>query len=205
MSDPFNQVGDSFNPHQSFEEFQKERAGANIEDIHKALVLDIPIKKIPEQTFINEILPVITGQTTNADLPALVAGVAGNPFLEIDIIDQQGNILFRMPSLLERDIISQKEASKRGSMQSMLLTMGQLRGQSPARAANYMVHEFNNRGIATNKAELMSSRAARWTVILARYGMAYSGTDKAGKPTVALTAPAPDKKMEIDIDNGDLF
>lgn len=198
-------MSDQINPNQTFEEFQRERGGTDIAEIYSALVVNAPVQKIPEQSFINEIIPVITGQTTNTDLPVLVAGVAGNPFLELDVVDQQGNILFRMPSVYERNLVSQNEASKRGSMQAMLITATQLQAQSPIRANNFVNHELNNRGIATNKAELLSSRAARWTAILARYGLVYSGTDTSGKAIAAKNVIAESKKMEIDIDNGDLF
>lgn len=195
-------MSDEINPIQSFEDFQKERQGASIIDIHKALVLDVEVKKIPESTFIQEILPVIIGESTNADFPALVAAVAGNPFLEVDVIDNAGNILFRMPSLLERNIFNHEAASKRGSLQSLFITAGMLQQQSPRRANNYLAHEFANRGIAQNKAELIAARAVRWTEIFARYGKVYESTNKSG---VAVTTPEKQQRMDLDIENGDLF
>lgn len=186
-----------------FQKFQQERAGGGIADIYKALVVDPPLKTMPESVFINEILPIITGKTTNTDLAVLVAGIAGSPFLDIDIVDASGNKLFTMPSVCERNIFDHKEASKRGSMQSFLITAGQLKQQSPHRANNYMAHEFNQRGIATNAAELVSGRRAKWAAIFARYGVTFESTDANGRPVA--TPIAETKKAELDIDNGELF
>lgn len=200
---------DVTNPNLSYEDFIAAR-DSNIMDIHKAIVEDIPLKTIQEHVFVNEILPIVTGEATNTDLAVLVAAVAGNPFLELNVTDASGTVLFTMPSLFERNVISQEESNKRGSIQSMLMTLDMVRRQSPSRAAKYLAHEFTNRGIATNKAALLSDRHVRWSAICARYGKVYSNTkvDKEGKvtnTTPTAVAIADNRKMEIDISGGDLF
>lgn len=184
-------------------QFRDTRLAHDITAIHKAIVLDAEVKKIPESTFVNEILPVLTGETINSEFPLLMAAVAGNPFLEVDVVNAQGEIIFRMPALFERDIISHEAASKRGSMASMLITAEMIVRQSPARAEKYLEHEFNGRGIATNREELYKKRLDRFNEILARYGktLKADGTVLDGK--VASTANK--EKPQLSFGDDDLL
>lgn len=184
--------------------YRDSKLASQIADIHRSLVLNVEIKKIPEGTFVTEILPVLTGDVISADFPLLMAAVAGNPFLEVDVIDSAGNTLFRMPALLERDIVSHKEASKRGSMQSMIITSEMLMHQSPQRAEKYLEHEFNGRGIALNRDAIINKRQERWIAILARYGktLAFGDTTVTASSTVAAKATT---KPQLDYDDGELL
>lgn len=190
-----NQVG--------FTDFKNSKLASDIVNIHKALVVDAEVKRIPEGTFVKEILPVLSGEAISADFPLLMAAVAGTPFSEVDVVNDAGEVLFRMPALLERNIVSHEEASKRGSMASMLITAEMLGKQSPKRAENYLAHEFDGRGIATNRDEIINQRQARWNTILARYGKSLKadGTVTDGKDSTPTNAEKP----QLDFDNGDLL
>lgn len=189
-------------PTLGYEEFLKDKTESDISSIYKALVVDLPIRKVKESVFIKEILPVLTGEATDVGFPTLVAAVAGNPFLEIDIIDNAGQTLFRMPSLLDRNIFDHRESGKRGSIGNMLVTVGQISMMSPKRAANYLAHEFTNRGIAPNANQMISSKIDRWNAIFARYGKVFMGPPSA--KAVAGVIPE-ERRMEVDLDNDDLF
>lgn len=186
-----------------FADYKSGKLASDIVNIHQALVVGIEVKRIPESTFVKEILPVLTGEAVSADFPLLMAGVAGGPFSEVDVINDAGEVLFRMPALLERNIISHEEASKRGSMASMLMTAEMLAKQSPARAENYLAHEFDGRGIATNRDEIINQRQARWNSILARYGKALhsDGTVTDGKEVTPVSAEKP----QLDFDDDELL
>lgn len=190
-------------PQGGITEFKNNKLAQDITAIHKALVVDAVVAKIPEGTFVNEILPVLTGEVVNSEFPLLMAAVAGNPFSEVDVVGADGNVLFRMPALLERNIISHKEASKRGSLSSMMITAGMLSHQSPARAEKYLEHEFSGRGIATNRDEIIKARQERWNVILARYGktLKLDGTVVDGT-SVAVTSS---EKPALEFENGGLL
>lgn len=190
------------------EGFKNNRLASDITNIHKALVLEPEVKKIPEGTFVQEILPILTGEVIASDFPLVMAAVAGNPFLELDVVDTAGNVLFRMPALLERDIVSHEEASKRGSLASMMITAEQVMKLSPQRAEKYLEHEFNGRGIAKNRDELYKKRQARWNEILARYGKSLKadGTvvDSTG-PGAKSTKADNKEKPQLDFNDGDLL
>lgn len=195
-------------PHpKSIRGFAREKLGREITAIHDALIVKAEVKKIPEGTFVKEILPAITGESVNSDFPLLMAAVAGSPFAEADIIDQQGNVLFRMPALLERDIISHDEASKRGSLGSMMITAGMLSHQSPRRAEIYLQHEFDGRGIAKNRDEIIKRRQERWNEILGRYGYALKedGTVVPTGKTAAGKSSSSEARPELEFGNDELL
>jgi hypothetical protein len=179
-------------------DFKNNKMASDILSIHQALVGNIEVKKIPESTFIKEILPILTGEVISTEFPLLMAAVAGTPFSEVDVVNDAGEVLFRMPALLERNVISHEEASKRGSMASMLITAELIVKQSPARAERYLEHEFNGRGIAKNRDEIINVRQIRWNTILARYG-------KSTEADGGVTATASVEKPQLDFDNGDLL
>ncbi len=191
----------------NFQAFREQRLANDITQIHQALVVNVEVKQITEGTFVQEILPVLTGAVVSSDFPLLMAAVAGNPFMEVDVTDAAGNVLFRMPSLLERDIISHKEASKRGSLENMFITAEMVMRMSPRRAESYLEHELNGRGIATNRDELYKKRQDRWNVILARYGY----TLHADGTVIATNQPASKggaqnrEKPQLDFGDDDLL
>lgn len=199
MSDAFNFVI----PKLDYEEFLKNKSESDIASIYNSLVVDLPIRKVKESVFISEILPVLTGETTNADFPALVAAVAGNPFLEIDIIDNAGQTLFRMPSLLERNLFDHRESGKRGSIGNMLTTVRQISMMSPKRASNYLAHQFSNRGVSPDANKMIKEKIDRWNAIFARYGKVFMGPPTTKAIGVASTPDS--RRMEVDLDNDDLF
>ena len=187
-------------PPVGFADFKSGKLANDIINIHQALVGGIEVKKIPESTFVKEILPVLTGEVVSAEFPLLMAAVVGTPFSEVDVINDAGEVLFRMPALLERNIISHEEASKRGSMASMLITAEMLAKQSPARAEMYLEHEFNGRGIASNRDEIINQRQARWNTILARYGKSLhaDGSVTDGKEAAPVSAEKPQLSFDDD-------
>lgn len=190
--------------------FRESKLASDISNIHQALVVDVEVKKIPESTFVKEILPILTGEVVSADFPLLMAAVAGTPFSEVDVVDSAGETLFRLPSLLERNIVSHEEASKRGSLNSMLITAEMLSKQSPIRAENYLAHEFNGRGIAKNRDELYKARHERLNAIMARYGYLLNpdGTvvkGAASAPGKTPSQPGEQKRPQLDLDDGELL
>jgi hypothetical protein len=183
--------------------YKNNKLANDIANIHQALVVDVEVKQILEATFVQEILPILTGEVVSAEFPLLMAAVAGTPFSEVDVINEAGEVIFRMPALLERNIISHVEAEKRGSMSSMLITAEMLAKQSPARAQKYLEHEFNGRGIAANRDEIIQARQQRWTDILARYNKTLVGS--TGQVTAVTAATANKDKPQLDFDDDGLL
>lgn len=153
-----------------FAKFKADQLGNVIGDAYRALVTEMPVQKIPESVFLKEILPFICGDTSSQLTPEMWVSIAGSPFSELDIHDDAGNVLFRLPAMLERNVVDHKEADRRGSLASAMVTLGMLRNFSPQSAEKYLRGEFNGRGIARNPNAVANKTAQRWNDIFARYG-----------------------------------
>ena len=169
---------------------------------HQALVVNAPVRKIPESTFVNEILPYYSGESTNADLPVLVAAAAGGPFLEFDVVDATGTVLFRAPALLERDMFDFKQFAKGQSAANVFATAQLLSNRSPRQAAAFIQEQLTNRGFSENAAKVYHRLIERRNAILARYGKSVPG----GNSTESTNSSGEGKaKPEIDYENSELL
>lgn len=192
-------------PVNDIEQFQRQKAGDDIKRIYQALVVNAEVKKLPEATFVKEILPILTGTDINTDFPLLISAVAGSPFSELDIVNDAGETIFRMPSLLERNIISHEEATKRGSLSSVFITVEQLARNSPRRAAHYLAHEFHHRGISNNVNNIEQDRIVRWNKILERYGKQLRNGVIVDIGQVSEKATVIKNRPQLDFDDNDLI
>lgn len=154
----------------SYAGFQKQQTADAISEAHRLLVKEIPVQKLPESVFLKEIMPFLCGDSASQVSPEKWIAVAGSPFSEIDITDNAGNVIFRLPALFERNVVSSEAASKRGSIVSAMITLGMLRNFSPARADAFLRHEFDNRGIVSDFHAVAQVTANRWDEIFRRYG-----------------------------------
>lgn len=170
---------------------------------HEALVVNAPVKKIPESTFINEILPYYCGEATNTDLPVLVAGAAGGPFHEFDVVDASGNVLFRAPALLEREMFDFRQFSKGQSAANIFATAQLLNNRSPHEAAAFIQQQLTNRGLSSKAGEIYKRLIERRNAILARYGKAVPGGKSTDTTNVSGGAGKP--KPEIDYEDSELL
>lgn len=151
------------------------KSSIDLQSIHNALVVENKLVQLPEQVFINELLPFLCGETLSQVTPAVWVSVAGTPFLEIEIIDTKGEVLFKVPALMERNAIVPDTTGFDGSFHNVLLTAEQLKHQSPFRAKAFLEHAFKNRSIAKNVDDLAKKNLEKRIVILARYGMDING------------------------------
>jgi hypothetical protein len=151
------------------------KSAIDLKSIHNALVVENKLVQLPEQVFINELLPFLCGETLSQVTPAIWVSVAGTPFLEIEIIDTKGQVLFKVPALMERNAIVPDGKDFDGSFHNVLLTAEQLKHQSPFRAKAFLEHAFKDRSIAKNVDELARKNLKRREEILARYNMDING------------------------------
>lgn len=183
-------------------EGRKKMLSQKSQMFHQALVVNAPVRKIPESTFVNEILPYYSGESTNADLPVLVAAAAGGPFLEFDVVDAAGNVLFRAPALLEREMFDFKQFAKGHSAANVFATAQMLANRSPRQAAAFIEEQLTNRGLSEKAAEVYKRLIERRNAILARYGKSVPGSNSTES---ANTNGEGKAKPEIDYDSSELL
>ena len=71
--------------------------------------------KLPERIFIQSFLPFFCGETKleqQPDVLVLWYGIAGSPSSEVEIIDNKGDTLFRVPALIDTSIINPIRSDK---------------------------------------------------------------------------------------------
>lgn len=138
-------------------------------ELHASLQTEI--NNLPEKIFRHSFLPLFCGETPPQEVtPGLWAAVAGNPFMPVNVIDEEGTVLFQVPSLFDRDAIhvSDKERQHAG-LHHVIITMRQIAHQSVAQANNYLRYELNKRQL-TRVSPALQERVNQFNVILKHYG-----------------------------------
>lgn len=180
-------------------EFKIKKLARDITNVHDLLVVKRQLRKVPEQTFINEILPFYAGEATSEDTPLLVAAAAGGPFLEFEVIDQTGNVLFVAPPLLARQMFSTKEYMRDTPLEAVFITAGQLANRSPRQAEHFINERLTKKNFSSQAAGVYSEVVKRRDEILARYGRVH--VDKVGKVSTPGSNSDSSSKPEIELDD----
>lgn len=131
------------------------------------------VNRVPEEVFKNVFLPLFLNKET--DSKASIgdwAAIAGNPFKPVDIIDSTGQIIFRVPSIYDREVLDLKVSTERTtSTGHILVTYSQLMALSPARAEKYLSSQMGNKISLTNVTQRALDRIKAWNIIFERYGL----------------------------------
>ncbi len=196
------------NPLDALEEidaFQRRQQAAQIQEWYQRIVVEAPVTRIPEHVFVNEILPFICGEAPPQVNPAVWASVAATPLAEIDVIDKQGQVIFRMPPLMDREAFSHAEASKTGSVSNTLENISMLRHQSPVRAKALMVNSLATLGIRKDLSDVVKRGRARWQAIFDRYGKTFPGAEPTNKNAAAAGGGSSKDRPPMDFSDHDLL
>lgn len=179
-----------------------------LEGIHRAIIdahseiMDNKIRRIKESMFVNEMLPFLFGEKPehvtrfpeSEMTPAKWIAAAGGPTAEFDVVkDDTGEILFRVPSLLNRELYDNDAGRKRGSLINTFIAVKQLSHQSPIRAKSLMSAEFTDRGLSDNRTDLIRKVQERWNAIFRRYNRPQLGYDEVNGRPVELSATPTNK------------
>lgn len=102
--------------------------------VHEATLNDVP--KLPEPLFRSHILPILTDTTGKANLSNWIL-VAGSLNRAIDVINQNGEVLFRAPPL-QGSITTKTERDERPPLGKILKDWELHRGRSPIAARKFI-------------------------------------------------------------------
>lgn len=181
-------------------DLHRRTLGGIAQRAYQALVVSYPVAKIPESTFVNEILPYYCGEAINLELPKLIAAAAGGPFNEYDVVSAKGEVLFRAPPLLERRMFDFKEAANGLPMESIFQTAQLLMNRSPVQAEAFITEHLTRKGFSKNATEIFKEVIARRDAILERYGKTVTGS-----VSTAGGNPSSGNKQEFSPDDFDLL
>ena len=135
------------------------------------------VAKLPERIFVNVFLPLFAGDEKllyEAKIYPHWINVAGNPYRPVDVIDVRGNVLFRVPPVLDRTRVStstqtQKEGP-RGSISHMVASAQQYAGMSPVLGERYLSKQFTERALLMKVPHSVLQDLETWNAIFERYG-----------------------------------
>lgn len=183
-------------------------AGDEILQIAKDLAASDANARLDEYRFKEVFLPLFDG--TPADQrkypvePGNWATVAGNVYREVDVIDEQGNVLFTVPPLVDRTAINPIDPRAGfGGVMDMVVTMQQLQRNSPKQAKAYLDAKFAERAGAMFKPDNIIKYLRTWNAIFTRYGRPpiLELPDEPGTTTQAAagaaTAAAADEDWDL--------
>lgn len=135
------------------------------------------IHNIPESVFKTVFLPYFSGESKlpiNENIIANWIGIAGSPYAEVGVIDEQGNVLFRVPGMFDSGNIDPTKRNPIGNMDSICREY-QLRSLHIPKLAERFAD-----GVALAQEKVIGDTdtrtpaANRWTEILSRYNKAGS-------------------------------
>lgn len=168
------------------------------------------VATLQERIFVHVFLPVFAGDEVNqykAKIYPHWINVAGNPYRPVDVVDLRGNVLFRVPPLLDRTRLRTStqagERAPRSSMSHVVASANQYAAMSPVLGERYLNKQFTERALLMKVPANVAHDIEIWNEIFKRYGrpplveLKESGagpTDKSGQK------PADNGGVEIEFD-----
>lgn len=191
-------------PQQEMSRKRREQLNEEIKkagmEFHRTLVDVEPRGKLPEPLFVKEFLPFFSGKPVK-DKNSIMRDwmiIAGSPTAEVEILDINRNVVYRVPSLFDTNVVSMADGM---SLRRILLTANEKSKGLPMVADNYLLSTIGgDSGVVVNKeAAFNVETRTRWTEIFQRY----DGLALTNKEVKELTAPKsnPDDELETSLPN----
>ena len=163
------------------------------------------VKRMPERVFNGVFMPIFCSELLhyNQTLEHWV-NFAGNPYMPVDVVDSSNVVLFRVPPLLNRDMINPKTGmTPTSTIGHLITTYHQISMQSPMQGQHYLNRELEKRALFMKVPGDFLKELEVWNKIFTRYGR---------KPILELTAAqqgmlntkngddagVPDFQMDVD-------
>lgn len=157
--------------------------------IFEGLVLNIEVKKLPENIFRDYFLQGFLGKHPNPRWAAEWIGVAGNPSAEVAIVDHLGQELFLVPPLVaSTSMLLNKYQIGAARVNDILNHSGNIAQNSPMQAMVFMTSALGQKTNEFVVQNTTDSIVVRWQQIFQRYGVLPPTTEA----TPAVSAPGED-------------
>lgn len=158
------------------------------------------LPKLPESIFIEYFLPYFKGEVTDpataAELRKNWITLARHPMGEVNIINDQGEIIFSTPSIAYTKMFDPTKSDINGSFKDLLLMTNQINVSNPIRAKQYlennMATKFNAMRI---KGHVLTKEEQRWLEIFKRYTVKDKNTPTNSN---SVAKPATNNKLTDD-------
>lgn len=146
---------------------------------------DLNIPRIPEQMFVEHLLPVLTNASEKQDLSWWMK-IAGSLQTPLDIVDTQDRVLFRVPPLQRRTHLPMDDIPRQTIFEAVH-TAKLKNDYIPGHGDRYLTNVLTGRLTMT---EFSAQDLADWNAIRVRYGYPPVGGEPPAGVTPVTVAPA---------------
>ena len=145
------------------------------DQVFNGLVVNVEKSKLPEAIFKEEFLPYFTGaKPIPSDVPVLAqwVSIAGTAMSEVEIIDENREVLYTVPGLLDTTVVYTAKHS-RGAGLSDILANGRMHGASlPILGERYIAEALTDKlSLMLKPSDVVGSNGAKWKIIYDHYGI----------------------------------
>lgn len=169
-----------------------EKIGKENEMIFNSLVTNAPVSKLPESLFVQNFLPYFCGERNiaeNEDVLPYWFSIAGSASAEVEIIDNNGEPLFRVPAIADTSIIDPKKNRGDNNLAEVVYMSKLYTNQTPIAGENYLNEKLAKQfEKLVAKSDVFGTNEQRWKEIFIRYNKIkpveiQAGKDDTGKLT----------------------
>lgn len=158
------------------------------------------LPKLPESIFVEYFLPYFKGEVTDpvvaADLRKNWITLARHPMGEVNIINDQGEIIFTTPSIAYTKMFDPTKSDINGSFKDLLLMTNQINVSNPIRAKQYLENNMATKFKAMRiKGHVLTKEEQRWLEIFKRYAVKDKNTPNSDN---SVAKPATNNKVTDD-------
>jgi len=161
-------------PFEKLQEANRNQVTESINSTYDKLVVNKQNSTLPEGIFKEHFLPYFAGEkaiTSDVSVMAEWVGVAGSPMGEVDVIDNNNQVLFTVPSLFDTNVINTVKRTPGKSLPEIYSQYDLRANNIPVVAEKFLsdalADKANN---ITKEANPKATNVDRWSNILSRYG-----------------------------------
>lgn len=175
---------------------RREKVAADIQRVAQGVstLEEQTAKRMSERVFTNIWLPVFAGEGNpyRVTLQHWV-NYAESPFRAVDVVNEQGEVLFRVPSLMKREKVNPISGDRRHSIDHVLRSAEQMANFHPMQGYHYLEAELTKRALIMQVPGIVLKDLETWNAIFQRYGKPpLKAVDEKGQATSDPATPAGD-------------
>lgn len=200
-----------------FEQFQKQRRNfidVDIRQVSSQLITRPRVEQVPETIFVNYFLPMFAGevdQTEAVNYNTWIEKVAGRDTAPVEVVNEQGVVLFVVPPMLDSSVIEQTQ-SGRNSFTRIERKYSRLKEVAAAESQTFLTVTMQSIHIAEKPSQGVIDNIKTWNEIFKRYGredkilnlgnlLEYDTKKEEDSPTGGISAPNSDLgDYELELD-----
>lgn len=157
--------------------------------------------RLPEAIFVDYFLPFFASDKPLPNNDTYITNwlkVAGSEYLEVDILDNGGKVLFTVPAMASTNVFNPYRAEGAMSFSDIVAMAKQFEVQSPVASENYIDSALTDKFKQMyQKKHLLSDKETVWLGIFARYSGKLHNYANTASPTNKASSNISDDEMEF--------